>query len=136
MSRSEAPTQLVIDASALVELLLQSKKAKKIEQAIGDAELIAPDLVNLEVMQVLRKFELRGKLTRERASTAVSRLVESQISRFSTLALLEDAWSMHDNLTAYDACYVALAREHRCELLTTDIALSKAPRLNVAVTVV
>jgi predicted nucleic acid-binding protein len=92
--------------------------------------------VNPEVAQALRRFQLTGRLTSERASKALARLIESQISRFSTLPLLEDAWSMRDNVSVYDACYVALARSRKCALLTTDRHLAGAPNLDVPLIVV
>jgi predicted nucleic acid-binding protein len=64
---------------------------------------------------------------------AIARLAESDISRVPTRLLLRDMWSMRANLSAYDACYVALARALDCPLLTTDEPLTRAPRLGVTV---
>jgi predicted nucleic acid-binding protein len=136
MSEYAVPSPLVIDASALVELLLQSTRGTEVKRAIGDAELIAPDVVNPEVMQSLRGLERGGKMTSERASKALSRLADSQISHVPTLALLQEAWSMRANLSAYDACYVALARALDCALLTTDRPLTRAPNLGIPLIVV
>jgi predicted nucleic acid-binding protein len=131
MSRSFAPSPVVIDASALVELLLRSVTGERVERALGDAELVAPDVVNPEVVQSLRGLERSGKLTSARASAAIARLAESDISRVPTRMLLRDMWSMRANLSAYDACYVALARALECPLLTVDEPLTRAPRLGV-----
>ena len=131
MSRSFAPSPIVIDASALVELLLQSDVGVKVEQAIGDAPLVAPDVVNPEVVQSLRGLERGGKLTSTRASTAIGRLAESDIARVPTRMLLREMWSMRANLSSYDACYVALARALNCPLLTSDRRLTRAPELGV-----
>jgi predicted nucleic acid-binding protein len=122
---------LVIDASALVELLLRSATGEKVERAIGDADLVAPDVVNPEVTQSLRGLERSGKLEAARASTAIERLAESSISRVPTRMLLRDMWSMRANLSAYDACYVALARALESPLLTTDRSLTRSPRLGI-----
>ncbi len=131
MSRSSAPSPIVIDASALVELLLRSHTGMRVERAIGDATLVAPDMVNPEVVQSLRGLERGGKLTSTRASTAIDRLAESDISRVPTRLLLREIWSLRSNLSAYDACYVALARALDCPLLTIDASLTRAPRLGV-----
>jgi predicted nucleic acid-binding protein len=105
----------------------------RIEEAIGDGEPIAPDILNPEVLQSLRGLERGGVVTDARASRAVRRLAESRIARVPTRALLPDAWSLRHNLSAYDACYVALARALRCPLLTTDGPLARAPGLGIAV---
>jgi predicted nucleic acid-binding protein len=121
----------VIDASALVELLLRSETGAKVERALGGAELVAPDVLNPEVVQSLRGLERAGKLTGARASTAVARLAESDIARVPTRALVHEMWSLRANLSAYDACYVALARALGCSLLTVDRRLTRAPGLGV-----
>jgi predicted nucleic acid-binding protein len=125
------PSSIVIDASALVELLIRSKLGGRVERALGEADVLAPDIVNAEVMQSLRGLERGGKLTRTRASTAISRLTTSPVSRIPTTALVPAAWSLRANLSAYDACYVALARLLDCALLTTDRPLARAPDLGV-----
>jgi predicted nucleic acid-binding protein len=127
------PSPIVIDASALVELLLQSSAATRIEEAIGDGDPIAPDILNPEVVQSLRGLERGGALTQARATRAVRRLAESDIPRVPTRALLPTAWSLRHNLSAYDACYVALARALRCPLLTMDGPLARAPRLGIPI---
>jgi len=121
----------VIDASALVELLLRSNTGARVERAVSDAALVAPDVVNPEVVQSLRGLERGGKLTSARASTAIGRLAESEISRVPTKVLLREMWSLRANLSSYDACYVALARALSCPLLTVDRRLTRAPRLGV-----
>ncbi|MGO9761937.1 MAG: type II toxin-antitoxin system VapC family toxin [Solirubrobacteraceae bacterium] len=131
MSRSSAPSPLVIDASALVELLLQSNTGTRVARAIDGAALVAPDVVNPEVVQSLRGLERGGKLTSARASTAIARLAESELSRVPTRVLLKEMWSLRANLSSYDACYVALARALSCPLLTVDRRLTRAPGLGV-----
>jgi predicted nucleic acid-binding protein len=131
MSRSFAPSPVVIDASALVELLLRSNTGERVRQAIGDGDLVAPDVVNPEVAQALRGLERAGRLTTARASTAIARLAESDIARVPTRMLLPDVWALRPSVSAYDACYVALARSLHCPLLTIDRPLTRAPGLGV-----
>lgn len=136
MSRFSAPSPIVIDASALVELLLQTRIGAMVDQTVGEAELIAPDVVNPEVLQSLRGLERGGKLTRTRASEAVGRLTRAPITRVPTVGLMREAWSVRSNLSAYDACYVALARAFDCPLLTIDKPLTRAPDLGIALIVI
>ncbi len=131
MSRFSTPSPIVIDASALVELLLRSDRGRRVEHTVENADLLAPDVVNPEVVQSLRGLERAGKLASERASTAIARLAESDIARVPTRMLLREMWSLRENLSAYDACYVALARALSCPLLTADRPLTRAPNLGV-----
>jgi predicted nucleic acid-binding protein len=122
---------VVVDASALVELLLQSKRAPAVLQAVGDTEMVAPDGINPEVLSTLRRLERIGELRAARASLAVDHLLGAPVRRLPTLPLLPRAWTLRANVTSYDACYVALARELRCPLITADLKLSQAPGLGV-----
>jgi predicted nucleic acid-binding protein len=128
MSRSSAePSQIAIDASALVELLLRTTLGRQIAGQVGGSQLIAADIVNAEVIQGLRGLERGGKLSPERAAKAVKRLADSPVRRVPTTGLITEVWSLRANLSAYDACYVALARALDCPLLSTDAALRRAP---------
>lgn len=131
MRRSSGPSQITIDASAFVELLLRTPAGLAVARIVAGADLIAPDVINPEVMQSLRKLERGGKLSGERATKAVSRLIHSDLERVPSVGLMEDAWTLRANVSAYDACYVALARALDCPLLTTDAPLRRAPGLGV-----
>jgi predicted nucleic acid-binding protein len=122
---------VVIDASALVELLLLSERAPAVLQAVGATEMVAPDAINPEVLSTLRRFERIGELPAGRAMQAVDDLLEAHVHRFPTLPLLPEAWALRANLTPSDACYVALARDLGCPLVTGDRRLSRAPGLGV-----
>jgi len=67
---------VVIDASALVELLLQSERAPAVLQAVGATDMVAPDAINPEVVSALRRFERIGELQAGRAIQAVGDLLE------------------------------------------------------------
>jgi predicted nucleic acid-binding protein len=131
MHRSAEPSRIAIDASALVELLLETPAGRRIARKVAGAQLIAPDIVNPEIVQSLRGLERAGKVSGERAATALARLIHSPIARVPTTGLLAEVWSLRFNLSAYDACYVALARSLECPLLTTDGPLRRAPSLGV-----
>jgi predicted nucleic acid-binding protein len=122
---------VVIDASALVELLLQSERAPAVLQAVGATDMVAPDAINPEVLSTLRRFERIGELRAGRAIQAVGDLLDADVRRFPTLPLLPESWALRANLTPYDACYVALARNLGCPLVTGDRRLARAPGLGV-----
>jgi predicted nucleic acid-binding protein len=130
------PSPLVIDASAVIDLLVHNPLAARIDRAIEDRQLIAPDVLNAEVLHGLRGLERGGVLADARALKAVLRLAEGRIDLVPTKALIQDVWSLRHNLSAYDACYVALAQVLDCPLLTTDGPLTRAPRLGVQLIVV
>ncbi len=127
---------VVIDASALFELVVKSELAPAVAQAVGVTDMVAPDVVNPEVLSILRRVERRGTLTAQRAVQAVDDLMDAPVRRFSTLPLLAEAWTLRANLTAADACYVVLARVLRCPLVTADRKLSRAPGLDVPLVMV
>jgi len=122
---------VVIDASALFELVIQSDRAPAVVQAVGATDMVAPDVVNPEVLSILRRLERTGSLPAREAVQAVDDLMDAPVRRFSTLPLLAEAWTLRANVSAADACYVVLARILRCPLVTADRKLSRAPGLGV-----
>jgi predicted nucleic acid-binding protein len=122
---------VVIDASALVELLIQSRRAPAVLQAVGNTDMVAPDGINAEVLSTLRRFERIGKLPAKRARQAVEDLLNADVRRFSTLELLPAVWELRAKVTTYDGCYVALARDLGCAVVTGDLRLSRATKLGV-----
>lgn len=127
---------VVVDASALVELLLQSPRQARVRQAVSGADMVAPDLINVEVLSTLRRLERLGTVTSVRASQAVEDLGVAPLRCWSTLTLLDIVWRLRFNVSAYDACYIALARSLRCALVTSDARLSRMPGLGVPVILV
>jgi predicted nucleic acid-binding protein len=89
--------------------------------------IAAPDLLRVEGMSVIRRHASNGTLTRRQADNAIQDLLELPISVFPTAAFLRRAWELRGNVTAYDACYVALAEALDSPLLTADARLAKAP---------
>jgi predicted nucleic acid-binding protein len=118
---------VVIDSSALVELVIKSERASAVAQAVGATDMVAPDVVNPEVLAALRRLERTGELTTQRAVQALDDLMDAPVRRFSTLPLLAEAWTLRANVTAADALYVVLARLLGCPLVTADRKLSRAP---------
>ena len=126
-------TCYVIDASAAVEYLLQTRLGKSIASVVENAALVAPELMDVEVVAVLRRALLRGCLTEERALMALDDLATWPVERISHRSLVTSAWRHRHNVTAYDAFYVAAARVWDASLLTADGPLSRAPDLGVTV---
>jgi predicted nucleic acid-binding protein len=122
---------VVIDSSALVDLVAQTARSPAVAQAVGATDMVAPDVVNPEVLSALMRMERIGELAPRRAVQAVDDLMDAPVRRFSTVPLLAEAWTLRANVSAADACYVVLARILRCPLVTADRKLSRAPGLGV-----
>jgi predicted nucleic acid-binding protein len=123
----------VIDASAATEYLLRTPLGFKVAATTEDASLIAPELIDVEVLSVLRRAVMRREISEQRALLAIEDLVDWSIDRISHKPLLWLAWQHRDNVSAYDAFYVAAARISNAPLLTTDGPLSRAPKLGISI---
>jgi predicted nucleic acid-binding protein len=118
---------IVVDASCVVEVLLQTDVAPQIEARwLGGGSLQAPELVDLEVLQVLRRLRALREISEDRATLAVGALGRLGLRRWRHASLRDRIWALRANLTAYDAAYVALAERLRCPLLTRDRRLAVA----------
>jgi predicted nucleic acid-binding protein len=120
---------IVVDASAMTELLLQTELGGRVEARvfrIGET-LHAPHLLDLEVVQALRRFVRAGNIAPGRAHEAVEDLPLLGILRHSHHGLLGRVWELRDNFTAYDAVYLALAEALDAPFLTCDRALGSSP---------
>lgn len=119
----------VLDASAAVEVLLQTAAGAPMTERLFEAStsLHAPHLLDLEVTQILRRFVRNGEVAPDRARQALEDLADLPLERYPHDFLLPRVWSLRQNLTAYDAVYVALAEVLGATLLTRDARISKAP---------
>jgi len=122
---------MVLDASAVVELLLGGARGDAVAEAIRDggaeSHLHAPDLMDVEVAQVLRRHTAQGTLHEARAEGAVELLQRLPLTRHPARVLLPRIWALRGALTAYDAAYVSLAEALGATLLTCDGRLARAP---------
>ena len=120
---------IVVDASAVVEFLLQTPLGQRVEARLfGVAEdLHAPHLLDVEVVQALRRLVRADDVLPSRADEALDDLTALSIRRHAHFDLLDRAWELRDNLTAYDAMYVALAEAIDAPLVTGDVKLASAP---------
>lgn len=119
---------IVVDASALLEVLLRTPAAPAVEQLLFDPRqtLHAPHLLDVEVVQVLRRYAAAGEIDGECGRAALADLVDFPIRRYPHGFLLPRVWELRHNLTAYDAVYVALAQALDAVLLTRDRRLASA----------
>lgn len=117
----------MLDASAAVDLLLGTERAAGVAQALGSLpEAHAPELIDPEVIAVVRRWTTRGWLTVETGGRAVAELGDLALLRHRHAALRGRVWELRDRCSAYDACYIALAETLGARLLTTDARLGRA----------
>lgn len=117
----------VIDSSAAVDFLLGTGVAGEVEGLIeAEGELAAPDLLVFEVVAVLRRLALRGRLPDVRAAGALEDLGDLPVELLPSLPLRRRAWELRRNLTVADALFVALAEQLGEPLATKDAALASS----------
>jgi predicted nucleic acid-binding protein len=119
---------IVLDASAAVDWLVQTAAAPRIESRIfsRSQSLHAPEFLDLEVAQVLRRLVREGALSASRGAAAIEDLLDLRITRYPHFILLPRIWQLRHNLSAYDAAYVVLAEKLGATLLTRDARLASA----------
>ena len=119
---------IVVDASAVLEVLLRTAAASAVEGRIfADGETLhAPHLIDVEVAQVIRRYAAHGDIDADRGRAALADLSDMPIRRYPHDLLLPRIWDLRNNLTAYDASYVALAEALDAPLLTRDQRLAAA----------
>ena len=119
---------LVVDASVLVVALVDDDDdGDRARQRLRGETLVAPEVVDLEVVSVLRRLTATGAVPARRAALALADLVELPMERAPHERLLPRVWELRTTLAPYDAAYVALAEAVVCPLLTADARLSAAP---------
>ena len=126
---------LVVDASVVVDLVGRFRP-QPIEALLWaeDSVLAAPELLDVEVLQALRRLDQDGAIPSSRADV-VELLQALRIRRYRHHSLREAIWSLRKNMAAYDAAYVALARLLDAPLVTRDAKLARAPGLDIQVVV-
>lgn len=119
---------IVVDASALLEVLLRTAAAAAVEDRlfVPGQTLHAPHLLDIEVAQVIRRYAASGEIGAERGRLALADLADLSLRRYPHDFFLPRIWELRNNLTAYDAAYVALAEALDSPLLTRDRRLAAA----------
>jgi len=124
---------IVVDASAGLSALLNDGPAR---HALAIEHLHTPHLVDSEVANGLRRRVATRQLAAVDGWTALDRWRRLGMRRYPAFSLLDRVWELRDNLSGYDASYVALAELLNCSLLTADARLSRAPGTRCPITVV
>jgi predicted nucleic acid-binding protein len=124
---------IVVDASAALSGLLNAGPAR---ESLGGEQLHAPHLVDSEVASGLRRQVASGRIGADHGWTALDAWRRLGLTRYALPGLLNRIWELRENLSAYDAGYVALAESLGCALLTADARLGRAPGVRCPITVV
>ena len=119
---------LVVDASVIAPVIADGGPDGEVcRDRIKNQVLAGPDLLRVEVMSVIRRHAMSGALSKRQANNALDDVLNLPIVVYPTAPLLHRAWELRGSVTAYDACYVALAEALGCVLLTADSRLANAP---------
>lgn len=129
---------IVVDASAMMEFLLQTPLGSRVEARLfrDRDEFHAPHLLDVEVVQGLRRLVRTGDLLVDRAEEALADLTDFDLRRHTHSYLIGRAWELRDNLTVHDAMYVALAEALDAALITCDGPLGATPGHAVRIEVI
>lgn len=120
---------IVLDASVVIELLLNTDRGDLVRDRVRDPaeSLHAPHLLSVEVAQVLRRYVAARSVPAAIAAAALEDLAALDLARYEHEPLLGRVWELRENVTAYDAVYLALAEVLAAPLLTFDRRLASAP---------
>lgn len=126
----------VVDASALVDVLLNSPRGRRVRSALSGQQLAAPELLDVEVLSAVARQERAGALSPEQARRAVDDFDELPVGRVGSVLLRRQAWLLRDRCRISDAFYAACAKLLDVPLLTTDGRLARAPLPGISVLLV
>jgi predicted nucleic acid-binding protein len=128
---------LVVDASVLAPVVADDgPDGQRFRSRLRGEVIAGPDLLRIEVTSVVRRHVQAGRLTLDQAAGAIHDVLDLPVRVFATAPLLPRVWELRDNLSAYDACYVALAEALETPLLTADRRLATAPGIRCTVEVI
>jgi predicted nucleic acid-binding protein len=118
---------IVVEASALLEFLLQTQLGTRVQARLyrAEEELHAPHLLDVEISQALRRLVRLGEISADRANEVIEDLMSLDLHRHPHLELLTRAWALRGNITSYDAMYVVLAEALDVPLITCDAPLAR-----------
>lgn len=127
---------IVVDASVIATALVDDAgDGDRARERLRGERLVAPELLDVEVLSAWRRQLAAGKLDARRAALALVDLADLRVQRVSHRPLLTRSWELRANVTAYDAVYMALAERLDVVLLTADARLGAAPQVRCAVEV-
>jgi predicted nucleic acid-binding protein len=117
---------VIVDASAMVDLLVGSAVATSVEARLRGHELHVPAHFDAEVLSALGRLQRAGEMTMPQVSARLRRVAAAPIQRHLLAPLLTDAWKLRHNLRLVDALYVELANRLDASIVTTDAGLAAA----------
>jgi predicted nucleic acid-binding protein len=133
---SSARTVIVTDAGVLIAIFVDDGAWGDTARArLRHEEIAAPEFIDLEVTSALRGLLRAGKVDKRRADLALADLRRLVLLRASHQGLVARCWELRDNLSVYDASYIALAELLGATLITTDARMSRAPQIMCSVEV-
>ena len=116
----------VVDASAMVDLLVGSTAGDAVRHRLRQHELHAPGHFDAEILSALGRLHRAGMLPADAVTARVEQVAAAPIQRHELAPLLVGAWGLRDRLRLVDALYVELASRLRAPLVTTDAGLAAA----------
>jgi predicted nucleic acid-binding protein len=119
---------LVVDASTLIEMIYPTASGRLLIELVDSigGSMHAPELMTIEVLQVLRKHEQMKIANAQACDLARKNLFDMDVERHTHALLATRVWGLRKQLSAYDASYVALAELLGCKLLTMDQKLARS----------
>ncbi|MBD8059490.1 type II toxin-antitoxin system VapC family toxin [Cellulomonas sp. JH27-2] len=117
---------LVLDASTAVHALLATPLRAPTRAHLRGHDLVAPSLIDTEVLSALARLERAGQITADEAGAAVAAWRDLPCERVPSSALIEQVWSLRHAIRVADAHYVAVAQAYGVPLLTADARLARA----------
>ena len=127
---------IVIDASAVIELLFGRPSGARVADELAHDLAAAPQLLDVEVAQVIRRHELGGGIDRSQAVARLEGLADLPVHRYPHRPLIARAYAWRHNVTVYDGVYLALAEALDARLLTADRSLGRVPGCTATVDVI
>ena len=125
---------LVTDASVWVRALVDESPGGAVRSRLEqETHVGAPALIDLEFLSAIRGLLMRRSISRDKAEYAIGRFLDAPIERYSHELLVWRGWQLRDNLTPYDAAYIALAERLGSTLFTLDRRLTQAPGIRCPV---
>lgn len=120
---------IALDVSAAADVLLKFEpRASRIRERMRKSEggIHVPHIFELEVLNTLRRHFLSGNLSEEREAEALEDLSDLKLTRYPHTPFVERIWELKENITAYDASYIALSETLDTPLVTTDGRLARS----------